>query len=334
VSYTPFVSVVIPTHDRSQQVNAALESVLAQTYRELEVIIIDDGSTDGTEEIIQGLVSKEADRGKPIRYFFQANQGPSVARNKGIEQAHGEWIAFLDSDDTWLPEKLELQVEALEQFEGKCGACFTDARLVDDLGMDASSFRSFGIHFDQTVGIASGAVPSIAEAFCGFWLSTLLVRTNLARQIGKFDPKIHSGEDRDFYFRLALVTPLAYIDKQLVRVDRSSSLPGSTNRPWDKWQVRLHSHQLMYEKWLGLSAVLPAEVRKTIQRNLRSTHSHWANWYLTHERYSEARQAVSAALGYEFTSKLAFKWIITCLAPSFARRLMLKGGDDRAVRAR
>jgi glycosyltransferase involved in cell wall biosynthesis len=334
MSYRPFVSVVIPTYNRSQQVNAALESVLAQTYADIEIIVVDDGSTDATREIIQQLISQQADASKSIRYFFQANQGPSVARNKGIELARGQWIAFLDSDDLWLPEKLELQVQALQQFKGECGACFTDARLVNERGMDTNSFRSFGIHFDQTVGIASDALLSIAEAFCGFWLSTLFVRTDLARQIDGFDPAISGPEDRDFYFRLALVTRLAYIYKPLVCIDRSASLPGSTNRPWDKWQVRLHSHQLMYEKWLGLSAVLPAKVRKTIQRDLRSTHSHWANWYLTHERYSEARQAVSAALGYEFTSKLAFKWMITCLAPSFARRLMLKGGDDRAVHAR
>ena len=334
MSYRPFVSVVIPTYNRSRQVRVALESVLAQTYAELEVIVVDDGSTDGTGEIIQQLTSQHADHGKPIRYFPQGNQGPSVARNKGIEQARGEWIAFLDSDDVWLPDKLELQVQALQQFKGDCGACFTDARLVNDLGMDASSFHSFGIHFDRPVGIASDALLSIAKTFCGFWLSTLLVRTDLARQIDGFDREVQCAEDRDFYFRLALVTPLAYINKPLVRTDRTASPAGSTNRPWDRWQVRLRSHQLMYEKWLGLGASLPAEVRKTIERDLRSTHSHWANWYLTNEQYNEARQAASRALHYEFTSKLAIKWMITRLAPTLARKLVLKRGDDSAVHSR
>jgi glycosyltransferase involved in cell wall biosynthesis len=329
-----FVSVVIPTYNRAQQAAAALESVLAQTYSELEVIVVDDGSTDGTPEIIRKLVSRQADDGKSTRYFLQANQGPSVARNKGIEQARGEWIAFLDSDDVWLPEKLESQVQALQQFKGECGGCFTDARLVNDLGMDANSFHSFGIYFDRPVGIASDALLSIAKAFCGFWLSTLIVRTDLARQINGFDPEIKGPEDRDFYFRLALITPLAYVNKPLVRTDRSPSPPGSTNRPWDKWQVRLRSHQLMYEKWLGLGAALPAEVRKTIERDLRSTHSHWANWYLTNEQYNEARLAVSSALHYEFTSTLALKWMLARIAPTVARRLLLKGGEDSAVHSR
>ena len=334
MSYRPFVSVVIPTFNRAQQVQGALMSVLAQTYPEFEAIVVDDGSTDGTGEAIQRLISQQADHGKPIRYFFQPNQGSSVARNKGIEQARGEWIAFLDSDDVWLPEKLELQVQALQQFKDKCGACFTDARMVNDLGMDASSFRTFGRRYDQAVGIASDALLSLAEAFCGFWLSTLLVRSDLVRQIDGFDPEIQGPEDRDFYFRLALVTPLAYIDKPLVRTDRSSSPPGSACRPWDRWHIRLRGHQLMYEKWLGLGTALPPEVRKIVERDLRSTHSHWTNWYLAHEQYNEARQAVSRALHYEFTSKLAIKWMITRLAPTFARKLMLKRGDDSAVHSR
>jgi len=79
---------------------------------------------------------------------------------------------------------------------------------------------------------------------------------------------------------------------------------------------------------------LPPGVRKIVERNLRSVHSHWTNWYLAHEQYHEAYQAVSSALNYEFTSKLALKWMLTRIAPAFARRLMLKRGDDSAVHSR
>src|ERR1035438_5349058 len=110
MSYRPFVSVVVPTFNRSRQVQSALKSVLAQTYPEFEVIVVDDGSTDGTAEALQQFISQRGGNGKPIRYFFQSNQGQSAARNKGIAEARGEWIAFLDSDDVWLPEKLEWQM--------------------------------------------------------------------------------------------------------------------------------------------------------------------------------------------------------------------------------
>ena len=330
----PFVSVVIPTFNRAREVQAALISVLAQTYPAFEVIVVDDGSTDGTWEAIQQFIRRQNGKRKQIRHFFQPNQGPSVARSKGIEQARGEWIAFLDSDDVWLPDKLELQVQAIQQFKDECGACFTDAQMVNDLGLNVSSFRFFGRHYDQTVGIASDALLCIAKGFCGFWLSTLLVRSDLARRIHAFDPEIQVAEDRDFYFRLALVTSLVYIDKPLVRTDRSASPPGWTGRPWDKWHLRLRSHQCMYEKWLGRDTALPPEVRDIIELDLRLTHSHWTNWYLAHGEYKNAREAVSKALQYGFTFGLAAKWVMTRFVPSIARKVMLTRVTDNAVHSR
>jgi glycosyltransferase involved in cell wall biosynthesis len=105
----PKVSVVIPTYNRAEKVRKGVESVLAQSFTDLEVIVVDDGSSDDTG---QSLKYEFGDR---IRYYFQPNQGVSTARNKGIEEARGEWIAFLDSDDLWEKEKLEAQLKALEQ---------------------------------------------------------------------------------------------------------------------------------------------------------------------------------------------------------------------------
>ena len=106
----PKVSVVIPTYNRADKVSATVESVLAQTFSDLEVIVVDDGSSDDTEQVLRQAF------GDRIRYYAQVNQGVSVARNKGIEEARGEWIAFLDSDDLWEKDKLEWQFKALDQF--------------------------------------------------------------------------------------------------------------------------------------------------------------------------------------------------------------------------
>jgi len=105
--FRPFISVVIPTFNRAQQVQVALRSVLAQTYAEFEVIVVDDGSTDTTQEVVERFVGEQNGTGKQVRFFSQSNQGPSAARNKGIVEARGDWIAFLDSDDQLLPETLE-----------------------------------------------------------------------------------------------------------------------------------------------------------------------------------------------------------------------------------
>src|SRR5437762_8094329 len=102
----PKVSVVIPTYNRVGKVPNAIESALAQTVCDLEVIVVDDGSSDGTGESLQEFF------GDRIRYYAQRNQGASVARNTGIAEARGQWIAFLDPDDVWEKDKLEWQFKA------------------------------------------------------------------------------------------------------------------------------------------------------------------------------------------------------------------------------
>jgi glycosyltransferase involved in cell wall biosynthesis len=324
MNYRPFVSVVIPTFNRAQQVQAAMLSVLEQTYPEFEVIVVDDGSTDGTGEAIQRLISQQRGNAKQTRYFFQANQGPSVARNKGIEQARGEWIAFLDSDDVWLPEKLEWQVRAIERFEGKCCACITDARLVDNLGKDTTAFRESGKGWQETLGMDPEASASLVRCRDPFWISALLVRIDLVKELGSFDANIRYAEDHDFLFRLSLATTFCYVNKPLAQLDRSKSSQGSLCRPWDKVDVRLKGSQSMFENWLKLDSKLPQDVRRSIVKSLRRVHSAWTNWYLEHERYEEARASASKAIEYELTSKLAIKWALTYFAPSLARRISPK----------
>jgi glycosyltransferase involved in cell wall biosynthesis len=324
VSYRPFISVVIPTFNRARQVDAALKSVLAQTYREFEVIVIDDGSTDGTGEALQEIISPQGNGGTRVRYFFQSNQGQSAARNKGTSEARGEWVAFLDSDDVWLPEKLEWQVRALDQFKGKCCACITDVRLVDNLGMDTTGFQKSGKRYEETFGMETEAVGNLVMCRDPFWVSTLLVRTDVVKQVGWFDLHLEYAEDHDFLFRLSLVTSFCYVNKPLSSLDRSKSPQGSKCRPWDEVEVRLRGSQSMYEKWLKLDSELPPDVRKTVVQNLRQVYSAWTNWYLEHKRYDEARQAVCKAMKCEPTTKLAIKWTLTHVAPRFARRISPK----------
>jgi glycosyltransferase involved in cell wall biosynthesis len=321
MSGKPLVSVVIPTYNRAQQTIAAMESVLAQTYPHFEIIVVDDGSTDGSIEAIQRFVSQRSNGCHPILFFSQPNQGASIARNMGISKARGEYIAFLDSDDSWLPEKLECQMQAVEQFKNECGVCFTDARLVNNSGMDVSSFQVHGRNYKQPIGIDRDATKSLAESFSGFWISSLLVRADIAKQLGGFSPDISFVEDRDFHFRLSLVSSVAYVNRQLIRTDRTPSPPGSTVRPWDKVEVQFRQQQRMFEKWLSMNDILPPDLRRTVQRNLGALHSHWANWYLENGRYEEARHATSKAMQHKVALGTTVKWALTWLAPGLARRI-------------
>lgn len=324
MNHTPLISVVIPTFNRMLQVQAAVRSVLAQTYSQFEVIIVDDGSTDGTGQALQTLISKDdCNRGR-VRYFFRPNQGQSSARNMGIGKARGELVAFLDSDDVWLPEKLEWQLLALDQYRDKCSACITDARLVDKRERDTSAFRESGRTYEEPLGMDFEAVRSLVKSRDPFWLSTLLVRADAIKQIGLFDDQLGYAEDHDLFFRLSLVTPFCYVNRSLSLLDRSKSPEGSDCRPWDDVEVRLRGTQMMFEKWLKLGPRLPPDVSKVVTRGLRHVHSAWTNWYLEHGRYQEARQAVRTAMRHGLTTKLAIKWTLTHATPSLARRISPK----------
>ena len=102
------ISVIIPTFNRSKTIFRAIDSILKQTYKPYEIIVVDDGSTDGTKDLV-------INKYPSIKYFYQSNNGVSKARNKGVHESKGEWIAFLDSDDEWLPKKLQEQKKNLEQ---------------------------------------------------------------------------------------------------------------------------------------------------------------------------------------------------------------------------
>ena len=199
----PAVSVIIPTYNRAARVSAAVKSVMAQTPSELEIIIVDDGSTDGTEQVIRPFVE---DSGGRISYFRQDNRGVSAARNKGIALARGDWIAFLDSDDVWIPEKLEWQFRAIRQSGGRCGACYANARLVYGADNKPTVFDLSGVLHRDVIGMLNDATRLIVtpRRTMPIWLPTLVMRAELVRCAGGFDPQLRLGEDVDFIFRLAI----------------------------------------------------------------------------------------------------------------------------------
>ena len=328
MSERTLISVVIPTYNRAQLAIAAIESVLAQTYSAFEIIVVDDGSTDGTREAVEGVIHQKSgriDKSPDMHYFYQANQGQSAARNRGIAESRGDWIAFLDSDDIWLPDKLEWQVRAITTFKD-CGACFTDARLTNNLDLDTTAFQFAGRQYENAIGLASSETKSLAQSFGGSWIQTLIARSDLVRQISGFDTKLRFAEDHDFLFRLSLATSYCYVNKPLALIDRTNTAtdPSAASRPWDNVEIRLLGRQQIYEKWLTSQTELPEDVRKTIIQNLRAVHSGWTNWYLENGQFAEARSAVTRAIEYQLTPSLAIKWALTIAAPRLARAIAPK----------
>lgn len=335
---SPLVSVVIPTYNRAHLITAAVESLLAQTYRKLEIIVVDDGSVDTTADVVQKLIERvSCAGGKPgekpeIRYIYQANMGQSGARNTGIDAAHGDWIGFLDSDDHWLPEKIEWQLRAIEQFKDKCGVCVSDARLINASdNLDTTAFRLVGRDFKEVTGVFPDIMRDLARGVDGCWIPATLVRRDLLRNACGFDRHLHFMEDHDLLFRLSLATPFCYVNLPLAVFDRASTAtdPEARVRTWDSAEFRLAAQQHIYEKWLTLNGPVPPDVRKTIIGNLRAVHSARANLFLKREQFDLARDAVSAAIKCEFTSKLALKWLLARFAPHIAKS-MVPSHDHRS----
>jgi glycosyltransferase involved in cell wall biosynthesis len=316
----PKVSVVIPTYERAGKVQGAIKSVLAQTFSDLEVIVVDDGSTDDTGKILGEIY------GDRIRYYAQTNQGVSAARNRGIEQARGDWIAFLDSDDFWAKEKLELQFKALEQFNPQCGACYTDTRLFNHpetrtlFQMAEESYRHEG-----TMGVSTDVLRLLVRpggAGMVVHLSSLLARADLLRKTSGFDRKLLYSEDSELMFRLAMLTGFCYVNRPLIWFDRSpvETRHVGVSSAWNSLDFFLQGSQLRLEGLLRLGEAVPLEIRKLIREQLRGIHSGWANWYLETGQYAKAREAALRAAQMDLTFNIVMKWLLTWVSPRLALR--------------
>lgn len=314
----PRVSVIIPTYNRADKVRNGIESVLAQSFENLEVIVVDDGSSDGT-----GQMLREA-YGDRIRYFAQTNQGVSVARNRGIEEANGEWIAFLDSDDLWEREKLECQFEALERYGSRCGACYTDVRFFNHpetrtmFQLAQDNYRHEG-----PMGVNGDVLRLLVKpggAGMVVCLSSFLARTDAVRKTRGFDSKLLYSQDSEFMFRLAMLTGFCYVNRPLVRFDRSPAelRHVGVSSDWNRLDFFLQDSQLRLEGLLRLSEGQPREVRNLIRKQLGSVHSGWVNCYLEAGEFGKARKAVSRAAQMSFSFNIAVKWLLTWTSPRLA----------------
>ncbi|HSE36866.1 MAG TPA: glycosyltransferase [Blastocatellia bacterium] len=196
----PEVSVIIPTYNSANYVIDAVDSVLNQSFDDLEVLVIDDGSTDETESLLSRY-------SEPVRYIRQQNGGVAVARNRGISESRGRYVAFLDADDTWLPDKLAVQIGALRAHTGH-RFCYTAFTLV------ASDLSPLGIVGSKRQGRALEDLllrGNVVGSIC-----TVLCERSLFEKAGVFDPALSQCADWDMWVRLAAMTEFLYLDRPTV----------------------------------------------------------------------------------------------------------------------
>jgi GT2 family glycosyltransferase len=232
----PEVSVLIPVYNRATLIGRTIDCVLGQTYAHCHVIVIDDGSTDGTADVV-----RTAYAGNPrVHLLQQENRGVSAARNAGLAVATGDYVAFLDSDDVWRPWKLAVQVACLERLRAQgVGMLWTDMDLVDESGAvtvanaNRTSYGAYRLFTIDEMFSASAPldelVPEIEAPAPGLrvhWgdvykciamgnlcpTPTVILTRERARQVGGFDESMRTGEDHDYHLRTCSFGPAAFLD--------------------------------------------------------------------------------------------------------------------------
>ena len=206
----PAVSVIIPAFNRANSIRIAVESVLRQSFTDFELLVVDDGSTDGTLKALNDIADPR------LRCLSNtSNMGASAARNTGIRAARGEWIAFQDSDDEWLPEKLARQMVRLRDAGPETVACYCGMVIVD---RPAGATR-MNLRYWPPASIVDNIEGNISRAILVHSLvstQTLVARRSALQAIGGFDEALPALEDWDCAIRLSRLGPFAFVDEPLV----------------------------------------------------------------------------------------------------------------------
>ena len=239
----PLVSVIIPTYNRANSLLRAVGSVLKQTYTNFELIIIDDGSTDNTEEVIRKF---EDNRIVFIKHEF--NRGGSYARNTGVKASNGGCIAFLDSDDEWVPHKLEKQINLIQIRNDEYGLIYSGFYVINKQSQIIRTFipSERGDIFRKLL-----IKNSIGT------LSSVLVKSKYLNQVVGFDDNLESCQDWDFYLRLSKICKIDFIRESLVKYSEGYSFERISN----KNSAVIIGHNKIYLKYQRDILLLPVDLR-------------------------------------------------------------------------
>ncbi len=231
----PKVSVIIPTYNRLSMLKEAVDSVLAQNFEDMELIVVDDGSTDGTVEEMKRY-------GGRVKFFqYSESRGVSAARNRGILRARGKYIAFLDSDDLWVKGKLKIQVAFLDD-NPHYPVCYTDEIWI----RKGKRVNPMLKHAKYSGWIFEKCLP-----LCIISPSSVMMRRKLFSRVGLFDEALAVCEDYDFWLRVSARFPIFFINRKLI-VKRGGHPDQLSQRSWGNDRCRVMAlEKLLSEPFIG-----------------------------------------------------------------------------------
>lgn len=308
----PKISVVIPCYNATLYIAATIQSALAQDWPDLELVVVDDGSSDGSAELVQRMFPA-------VTLIRQSNQGVAAARNNGITHAQGEWIAFLDADDIWLPGKLKAQWAMLQASPGT-RMTYTAWQVWPSTAPVPSQadLATLDVESDNTTrwSGATGWVYPQLLLDCVVWTSTVLVHKSVLCEAGVFDTTLRIGEDYDLWLRASRIT-------QILRVPRPFALyrmhPASITKSVPERNFRALVVDRAISRW-GYSSPDGRVAAKSVVNNaLAKSWSDYAGAHLDAGHFKEARQAGLNALLHNWRHASGLKvWVKALLGPLYA----------------
>ena len=251
------ISIVIPLYNKAQSITHTLDSVLAQTYTDYEVVIVNDGSTDGSDKVVEDYIKSAISNHKTrLRLINKSNGGVCSARNRGIMEAKGEYIALLDADDLWDKDYLAEQVKMMVDFPeaamwGINFAEVTDGKqLVRKLATGLpDGYRGYVEHYFEIQG-------RVSDLFCS---SSVVIRKEVFEQVGYFDERIKYAEDSDMWFRIIATHPIAFYDRYMVfyqfdaenrALKRERKLKDFLPYYVDKYRISIFKENTVFYRWV------------------------------------------------------------------------------------
>lgn len=302
------ISIVIPLYNKEQSITSTLQTVLKQTYQDFEIVIVDDGSTDHSVEEVKKVIDPR------IRLIHQSNAGVSAARNRGIDEARGEYIAFLDADDEWKPDYLKAQYELTLKYT-ECSV-FTCNYEFKDTQEKVTSTIIRKLPFKDEDGILSNYFEVASCSHPPLWTSAVMVKKSAIQSIDGFPIGIKSGEDLLTWARLACKYSIAYtkISQAIYNLGEGYNKKNLPPRRQDKGDPVGKSLVELYKKY-----------PKT--RGMKAYISHWhkmrASVAIRYDERKETIYEILQSLRYNIRNMKVMPFLILALIPQKLRHMII-----------
>jgi len=308
----PKVSVIIPTYNYGQYIEKAIDSVLAQTYQDFEIIVVDDGSTDNTRAILE---TKYKDK---VKYIFQENKGAAAARNRAVKEAKGEYLSFLDADDTFFPDNLQKKIKVLEE-NPTAGMVYSDGYYI----MGNSIRKSSDYHLSAAGAKLHGDIFPMLLSGYKIETSAAVVKTECFNKVNGFTEELNSLQDYDLFLRISFNFNVLFIDECLFNSTRHEGSMSSGTSRINTYKAKSHIITKIEKSYAKRAEELGVEWKK-----LRAAARFFDGYIASHDGlYKEACKSFGESIKiYPFQKRVYFSLLMTVIKKllSDARFMLLE----------